>query len=113
VHPALEAASELASEGTSAAVLNARFVKPLDAERLVSLARRCRAVLTLEEHSGLGGFGAAVLEALATAGVSVPVRCLALPDRTIEHGEGPATLGLDVPGILHAVAALLEGRADP
>ena len=54
--------------GISAAVLNARFVKPLDRERIVALARRCRALVTVEEHAAPGGFGAAVLEVLADGG---------------------------------------------
>ncbi|MDJ0867703.1 MAG: 1-deoxy-D-xylulose-5-phosphate synthase [Myxococcota bacterium] len=112
-HPALEAAAELASQGVSAAVLNARFVKPLDVERVAALARRCRAVLTVEEAAGMGGFGSAVLEALAAAGVAVPVQCLAIPDRVIEHGSPDAfraALGLDAPGIARAALALL-GRS--
>jgi 1-deoxy-D-xylulose-5-phosphate synthase len=113
VHPALEAAVELAGRGVSVAVLNARFVKPLDAARIVALARRCGAVVTIEEHSGQAGFGSAVLEALAAAGASVPVRCLALPDRLIEHGDPAAQksgLGLDAEGVVQAVLAL---RAAP
>jgi 1-deoxy-D-xylulose-5-phosphate synthase len=109
-HEALEAASELTAEGTSTAVLNARFVEPLDRERIVALARRCRVLVTVEEHSGQGGFGAVVLEALADAGVQVPTRCLAMPDRIVEHGDSAAIraeLGLDAAGIARAVADLL------
>jgi 1-deoxy-D-xylulose-5-phosphate synthase len=113
VHPALEAAAELASEGLSVAVLNARFAKPLDAARVVELARRSGAVLTVEEHAAMGGFGSAVLEALAAAGVPARVRCLAIPDRLIEHGDPKAqraALGLDAPGIAAAVRELV-GRS--
>ncbi len=110
VHPALEAAVELASQGLSVAVLNARFVKPLDAPRILALAKRCRALVTVEEHSGMGGFGGAVLEALAAGGAVLPVRCLALPDRLIEHGDSnqqKAAFGLDPEGIANAVRSLL------
>jgi 1-deoxy-D-xylulose-5-phosphate synthase len=110
VHPALEAAAELAAEGLSVAVLNARFVKPLDSERIVALARRCGALVVVEEHSGMGGFGSAVLEALAAAGASCPTRSLAIPDRLIEHGSPDAiraSLGLDAGGIARAVRELL------
>ncbi|MDH3211859.1 MAG: 1-deoxy-D-xylulose-5-phosphate synthase [Myxococcales bacterium] len=113
VHPALEAAGELAAQGISVAVLNARFAKPLDAERIAALARRCGALVTVEEHSAAGGFGSAVLEALAEAGVCVPARCLGIPDRLIEHGDPArilASLGLDSAGIARAVTSLLEGR---
>jgi len=111
VHPALEAAAELAAEGVSVAVLNARFVKPLDAARIARLASRCGALLTVEEHAGSGGFGAAVLEALAAAGVRVPVRCLAIPDCIVEHGNPDqikGSLGLDAAGIAQAVRTLRE-----
>ena len=115
VHPAMEAAAELAGEGVSVAVLNARFVKPLDAARVVALARKVRAVVTVEEHVLQGGFGSAVLEALAEAGVERPVRCLGVPDRLIEHADPKdvrAELGLDAPGIARAVRELLAGRGE-
>jgi 1-deoxy-D-xylulose-5-phosphate synthase len=109
-HPALDAAAELASLGISAAVLNARFVKPLDTARIAAFAARCGAVVTVEEAAEQGGFGGAVLEALASAGVVVPVRRLAIPDRLVEHGDPDATrarLGLDAAGIARAARALL------
>jgi len=111
VHAALEAATALAAEGVSVALLNARFVKPLDTARITALARRCRALITVEEHSGMGGFGGAVLESLAEAGILLPTRCLAVPDRFVEHGDTKAlhaALGLDAAGIERAVLALLE-----
>ena len=110
-HEALEAAAELGAVGISVAVLNARFAKPLDVKRIVALARRCRCILTVEEHSGIGGFGAAVLEALSEAGVCVPTRCLAIPDRLVEHGDSKEIrreLGLDAEGIARAAASLFE-----
>jgi 1-deoxy-D-xylulose-5-phosphate synthase len=109
-HVALEAAAELHATGVSAAVLNARFVKPLDSRRFAELAARCRAVVTVEEACGRGGFGSAVLEALAAAGIAVPVRCLALPDRIVEHGDPEAIRaehGLDAAGIARAARELL------
>jgi 1-deoxy-D-xylulose-5-phosphate synthase len=109
-HPALEAANELAAAGVSSAVLNARFVKPLDTRRIAQLAARCRGVVTVEEAAASGGFGGAVLEALAAAGVAVPVRCLAVPDRIVEHGDPDAIraeLGLDAAGIARAARELL------
>jgi 1-deoxy-D-xylulose-5-phosphate synthase len=109
-HVALEAASELAARKISAAVLNARFVKPLDRERIVALARRCRALVTVEEHSCMGGFGGAVLELLAAEGICIPTRCLGVPDRIVEHAD-PAALhaefGLDADGIARAATELL------
>ena len=113
VHAAMDAADDLASAGHSVAVLNARFVKPLDRERIVALARRCRVLITIEEHSGMGGFGAAVLELLADEGVAVPVRCLAIPDELMEHGDTDVLLekvGLDSKGIVEAAATMLRTR---
>jgi len=114
VHPAIEAADDLAARGISAAVVNARFVKPLDTERILPLAKRCGALVTVEEHCASGGFGGAALEALAAAGVDLPTRCLAVPDRVIEHGDTASilrSLGLDAPGIAEAAAELLRQRA--
>jgi hypothetical protein len=66
----------------------------------------------LEEAAAAGGFGSAVLEALAEAGVAVPVHCLAIPDRVVEHGDPAAiraALGLDADGIARAARRLLGG----
>jgi 1-deoxy-D-xylulose-5-phosphate synthase len=70
-----------------------------------------RGLVTVEEHTGQGGFGSAVLEALAQAGVTRPARCLALPDRPIEHGNPDAQRaeeGLDVAGIARALRELAQ-----
>ncbi len=86
--PALEASRTLAGEGISAAVVNARFVKPLDREMIVGLAARTRRLVICEENSTVGGFGAAVHEALAAEGVTgVETRHFGVPDRFIEHGS--------------------------
>jgi 1-deoxy-D-xylulose-5-phosphate synthase len=113
VHPAVEAAAELAADGLAVAVVNARFAKPLDAERIAALARRAGVVVTVEESALPGGFGAAVLEALAAAEVAVPVRCLSVPDALVEHGDPKkqrAAFGLDAAGIARAVRALVGER---
>ena len=108
VHPSLEAAVELSDRGISAAVLNARFVRPLDTVRLLALAARCKVVVTVEEHTAAGGFGSAVLEALSASGLEVRTLCLALPDGIIEHGHSLASFGLDAPGIAKSVGELLR-----
>jgi 1-deoxy-D-xylulose-5-phosphate synthase len=97
LYPALEAAERL-----DATVANMRFVKPLDAELVVELARTHDALVTVEDGCLMGGAGSAVMEALNTAGIAVPVLQLGLPDEFVEHGD-PAKLmalcGLDAPGI--------------
>ncbi len=88
VAPALEAAQWLRRAGLSAGVVNMRFVKPLDEECLAQVWRRHRLVVTLEENSLCGGFGAAVLEWAARLGADeARVVTLGLPDRFIEHAS--------------------------
>jgi 1-deoxy-D-xylulose-5-phosphate synthase len=87
VLPAERAAEKLAHEGISATVVNARFIKPLDERLFLDLAARCGAVVTVEENSVRGGFGAGILELLANNGVNVPVRNLGVPDRVFDHAS--------------------------
>ena len=83
---ALDAADLLAERGIDATVINARFCKPLDAETILSAARRCRAVVTVEDGVVRGGFGTAVLEMLAENQALVPTAIVGLPDHFVEHG---------------------------
>jgi 1-deoxy-D-xylulose-5-phosphate synthase len=87
VDPALRLAEALASEGLSCAVINARFVKPLDASLLHTWAQRCRGVVTLEEGCAPGGFSGAVAESLADAGLLRPLLRCAVPDHIVHHGD--------------------------
>jgi len=109
---ALEAAAILASRGIDAAVFNARFVKPLDGEAISALAQRCGRIVTVEENALAGGFGSAVLEYLAGAGLgSAPILRIGLPDKFVEHGPREALLesvGLDPAGIARQVEAFLS-----
>ncbi|HEY5513385.1 MAG TPA: 1-deoxy-D-xylulose-5-phosphate synthase [Geomonas sp.] len=111
VQPALEAAAALALEGVELAVMNVRFVKPLDRELILSLAATGHLV-TVEENVLQGGFGTAVLELLEEAGVSgVSVTRLGFPDSFVEQGEQAelkAAYGLDAAGILKAVKGELN-----
>ena len=87
VHQAAAAADRLAQEGISAAVINARFVKPLDGDLIAAVAREVKCLLTVEESTVMGGFGSAVLELLSDRGIiNVPTKCLGLPDWFIEQG---------------------------
>jgi len=111
VFPALEAASLLATEGVEMAVVNARFVKPLDRELI--LTRRKRAgIFHRRGKCPSGGFGTAVLELLAEEGYAdVAVKRLGFPDCYIEQGEQPelrARHGLDATGIAARVREVLK-----
>lgn len=110
---ALVAAATLRHEGLDVAVMNARFVKPLD-KSLLERIEVAPWTITVEESALPTGFGSAVLEMVADAGVPVgPIRRLGLPDRFVEHGERGellAELELDAAGIA-AACRQLAGRA--
>jgi 1-deoxy-D-xylulose-5-phosphate synthase len=109
VHAALEAAETLAREGLHATVVNARFAKPLDAERLLALAARTPRFVTVEEHVVAGGFGSAVAELLHERGARVELEMLGIPDEHVDHGAQKLWrrhYGLDADGI----AAAVRGR---
>lgn len=87
VYPALEASARLRAVGIEAAVINGRFVKPLDQGLLRQLATQMGALVTIEEAQLAGGFGSAVSEALEALGLpAVPLCRIALADRFVEHG---------------------------
>ncbi|MBU5638665.1 1-deoxy-D-xylulose-5-phosphate synthase [Geomonas sp. Red69] len=113
VYPALEAAALLKQKGIFASVVNARFVKPLDRELILSEAGRTGCVVTVEENALLGGFGSAVLEAVADAGLTgIRVKRIGIPDSFIEQGSQAqlrTDLGLDGAGIAAACQAFLKG----
>jgi 1-deoxy-D-xylulose-5-phosphate synthase len=104
VNPSLVAAERLAEEGLSFSVMNARFVKPLDRDCILDLARRTGVIITVEENVLEGGFGTAVLELLEEEGLEeVMVRRLGFPDQYIEQGEQAelrAMFCLDSEGII-------------
>ena len=81
------AAALLAEREIDAAVVNARFVKPLDEELILRLARETGALITIEENVVAGGFGSAVLELLAREGLQLPVQTLGIPDRIFDHAS--------------------------
>ena len=100
----VEAANQLREEGFDIGVINARFLKPLDTEMVLRALRECEFVVTVEEAALAGGFGSAVLEAAADAGIDAShVRRLGIPDSFVEHGERGellADLGIDVASIV-------------
>ncbi|HKS27583.1 MAG TPA: 1-deoxy-D-xylulose-5-phosphate synthase [Pyrinomonadaceae bacterium] len=113
VYPSLQAAEHLAAEGIETTVVNARFVKPLDAGLLLALARTKRLIVTVEEAYLAGGFGSAVMELLEENGLldSVRVVRMGLPDRLVTHGDAKLLLakyGLDSDGIYTRVKESIE-----
>jgi len=114
VYPALEAQAGLQKRGIQATVVNARFVKPLDRQLIIQLAKETGHLLTVEENMLQGGFGSAVLELLDTEGLTgVRTKRLGIPDVFIEHGS-PQILRrkyhLDAPGITQAALQLLSSE---
>jgi 1-deoxy-D-xylulose-5-phosphate synthase len=110
---AKELAAALEREGYSAAVINPRFIKPLDRELLQRYASRVAALVTFEDHVKMGGFGSAVVEALDEMGLAVPVVRIGWPDQFIEHGKVDrlrAKYGLTVEAALAQVLPLLTRR---
>ncbi len=109
----MKAAEELAQGGVEASVLNLRFVKPMDAEKVLGLARRCGRIVTIEEGTRIGGMGAGVLELLSENGLhGVAVKILGIPDRFIEHGAPQLQredCGLTPGDITQAARTLVEG----
>jgi 1-deoxy-D-xylulose-5-phosphate synthase len=111
-----ELAARLERQGYSAALVNPRFVKPLDREMLETYSRRVAAFVTFEDHVKMGGFGSAVIEALDEIGVQVPVVRIGWPDQFIEHGKIDdlrARYGLTVDEAEAQVLPLLVRRMRP
>ena len=110
VYPALSAAKLLKDRGVSAAVINARFVKPLDKAALSAWAEKTGKILTVEEGALAGGFGSAVQEAVEEMGLKCQVSRLGVPDEFIEHGtqaELRDAIGLSASGIARAARRLI------
>jgi 1-deoxy-D-xylulose-5-phosphate synthase len=99
--PALAAAEQL-----NATVANMRFVKPLDTELVLQMAREHTLLVTVEENTVQGGAGSAVAECLQQHGVTVPLLHLGLPDVFLDHGDPVqmlANCGLDAAGITASI----------
>ncbi len=124
VNRALAAADELAAEGWSIGVVNARFAKPLDVDLILERARGTSMIVTFEESVVTGGFGSGVLESVEQARATdpalrdIPVRIIGIPGgRFVDHGSAAdlrAMLRLDAPGLAGQVReALAEIGATP
>ena len=117
VHPATEAADNLAKDGIETTVVNARFVKPLDSALLLALARTKRLIVTIEEAYVAGGFGSAVMELFEENGLQDKVRVvrMGVPDRIVTHGDPKLLLakyGLDADGIYTRVKEAVDVLED-
>ncbi|HEV2278551.1 MAG TPA: 1-deoxy-D-xylulose-5-phosphate synthase [Acidobacteriaceae bacterium] len=111
---AKQLADALEQQGFSAAVINPRFIKPLDRELIGRYARHATAVVSFEDHVLMGGFGTAVLEAFSEMGIETPVIRLGWPDQFIEHGKVDALrakYGVSVEAALEKLAPYLRRRA--
>ena len=108
LYPALQAA-----EALDASVVNMRFVKPLDVDMVLQMARSHDAIVTVEEGCVMGGAGSAVGECLAAHGLALPMLQLGLPDEFVEHGDPSKLLamcGLDAKGIEQSVLKRFGSR---
>ncbi len=115
VREAMDAADALWEKGISAAVVDGRFIKPLDRDLILPLAERLGRVVTVEENVRQGGFGSAVLELFSDAGLlgSVTMSRIGVADCFVEHGPQKvlrAKYGLDAAGVTVAAERLVKGR---
>jgi 1-deoxy-D-xylulose-5-phosphate synthase len=113
VYPCLEAAARLDALGIHSTVINARFMKPLDEELIAVLAAEKQFLVTAEEGTGAGGFGAAVASLLHDRKAPASIVRIAVPDRIIPHGAPNllhAKYGLDADGIVDRIKSFAEDR---
>ena len=110
---ALEAAGVLEARGISTAVINARWIKPLDTTMIEFFARGCEVVCTMEDHVLHNGFGCAVMEHLSEQRITTPVVRVAWPDQFIEHGTVPvlrAKHGITSAAAVEKILAVLPAQ---
>jgi 1-deoxy-D-xylulose-5-phosphate synthase len=115
VYPCLEAAAKLDAEGIRATVINARFMKPLDEELISVLAAQKPFLVTAEEGTEAGGFGANIAALLQDRRIPASVLRIAVPDRIIPHGAPNllhAKYGLDADGITNRIRDFAAARSD-
>jgi len=112
VYPALEAAKGLEKVGIDAAVINPRFIKPLDNELIIQWAEKTGRVVTVEDSARMGGFGSAVLELLASSNHShIKVTTLGYGDKYMEHATQEILWRkgkIDVPAIINAAMEMMD-----
>lgn len=112
VYRALKAAEELKKNGINAMVVNNHTIKPLDEKTIIAAAKKCGAVVTVEEHQVMGGMGSAVAECLAK-NHPVPISFIGMQDRFGESGKPDeliAHFGMDTPDIVSAAKAVMKRK---
>lgn len=112
---ALDAARSLAGEGIDAEVLDMASLKPFDADLLISSVGRTGALVTLEDHSVIGGLASASADVLVRAGQLPRLAALGIPDRFTESGRNDelrARFGLDAGAVVAAAGSVVAARRD-
>jgi len=107
---ALETKEKLEKLGHSVALINPRFIKPLDADLILTYAKKCKVVLTMEDHVLTNGFGSGVIELLSENEVTTPVKRIGWPDAFVDHGKEPLLRekhGLTSDNAVHLLQGLL------
>jgi 1-deoxy-D-xylulose-5-phosphate synthase len=114
VWPAVHAAEVLAKEGINVAVVNGRFIKPLDDELINRFCKPGAKVITVEEGSLAGGYGSAIMERATQLGIDgVKYHCIGIPDEYVHHGTQDilrAQYDLHTEGIARRVREFLSGE---
>lgn len=116
VYPALATAGLLQEQGVRAAVINARFLRPLDEALIAPLVRRIGRVVTMEEGCLAGGFGAAVVETLNDHDLCVPVFRIGIPDVLVDHAspeQSKQALGLTPPQMMSRILERFPALSSP
>lgn len=115
VYPAVKAGEMLRMDGVSPCIINARFIKPIDDDLVLSVADKIKRIVTVEENLLAGGLGSAILECLNTAGLTdVQVKRIGIDDEFVEHGSQAVLrklYKLDENGIYEAALSLLKETA--
>ncbi|MBU0730639.1 MAG: 1-deoxy-D-xylulose-5-phosphate synthase [Proteobacteria bacterium] len=115
VYPAMEAAEGLKKIGIDAAVINPRFINPIDGDLISKWALKTGKVITIEENTRKGGFGSAVLELFARREIlNIRVKTLGIPDRFVEHGSQEIlrhNCKIDTPAIINAAIEIVEKKS--
>ncbi len=113
VNYSMKASEILESQGINCEVINMRFVKPLDTEKLDEVSKKFSKIITLEENALIGGFGSAVIEYITSKNYKNDILRIGLPDSFVDHGtqqELHHLLGLDPEGIVNQVKMFYENK---